>query len=75
MSPEERKEREQELVAIASVSASECEARQVLIQLDPIKGENPFHAVLKRSEDVIELTKGQSKHLASKSTIEIRYDI
>lgn len=55
---------EYKLKAIHSVSKENCDEKEVYIESAPIEGENRYHALLKRSEDVIILTPSQRKYLA-----------
>ena len=66
MSEDEMKEKEQALKAIVSVTKSDCDEKDVLLELDPILGENEYHAILRKDVDTIVLTKGQRRHLAQK---------
>lgn len=65
---------EYKLVAIADVKEEICQEKNILIEHVPIKDENPYHALLKRSKEKNELTSSQRKHLAKESRIVKTYD-
>lgn len=57
---------------IVSVSREICNERQILVKPDPIK-DNPYHALLQRNEEIIELSPSQAKALARAVRIEKSY--
>lgn len=52
------------LRAIISLRDIDCISANVYVLPDPIEGENPFHALIQKSETEIVLGKSQAKQLA-----------
>ena len=63
------KQKGEELRAIVSLTDEDCDAVGAYLLSDPIEEENPYHALLQKSETEIQLTKGQAKSLAKKAYI------
>jgi hypothetical protein len=62
------------LKAIVSLDMKLCKEKEVCVIPDEQPG-NPYHALIQRSEDVIELTKPQARALARGAKIEKLYEI
>ncbi len=63
------------LIAIASVSKTVCDEKDVVIKMEPDEAVNPYHAILRKSETEIPLTPGQRKYLAKNTKIIKSYDL
>lgn len=70
---EEDPEGPYKLVAIAAVSKNVCDEKEVLIELEPVEN-NPYHAILKKSAEKIDLTSSQKKYLADRTRVIKSYD-
>ncbi|BBU35490.1 MULTISPECIES: hypothetical protein [unclassified Veillonella] len=54
---------------ILSITVNNCEDLSIVYQIDPIE-DNPYHSLILRSIDKIELTSSQAKHLAKVAKLE-----
>lgn len=70
---EQKTNDEYRLIAIISIKKNDCVKKEVCIQLDPVEN-NPYHAILKKSQEKIQLTSGQRKYLANVSKVVKSYD-
>lgn len=73
LTEEEIRERGEELRAIVRLTDNQCDDANVCVIADPIEGENENHALLQKSEEEIQLTKGQARMLARQATIVKNY--
>ena len=62
------------LMAIVSVTRQVCEDKQVMIELSPVEKINPYHAILRRDADKVELSSSQRRYLKNKMKIVKSYD-
>lgn len=62
------------LLGIISVTKKQCDEKSVLVEIDPIKEINPYHAILKRSAEKIELTSSQRRYLTNNARVIKSYD-
>lgn len=62
------------LIAITSVTKESCDEKNVFVELEPIEGENPYHAIIKRTPEIIELTGSQRKYLAKHARVVKSYN-
>lgn len=69
LAEEEIKQRGEGLRAIISLTDENCDEVGVCVLADPIEGENPYHALLQKSETEVLLTKGQARALAKAAKI------
>ncbi len=69
LTQEEIERNEGELCAIISLRKEQCESANVCVIMDPIEGENIYHALIQRSETEITLTRGQAKMLAREALV------
>lgn len=74
LSNEEIVERGENLIAILSLSKTQCEQANVYVKSDPIEGENENHALIQKTKDEIKLTKTQARQLAKMATIVKKYN-
>ena len=62
------------LIAIAELDKECCKEKNVYIEPAAIKGENPYHVLLKRSKDEVVLTSSQCKYLSKNTKVVKSYD-
>lgn len=67
-------ENEMQLKAIISVTKETCDNHAVQIIDSPLE-ENKHHALLQKSETIVELTKGQAKALAKSAEVLKEYNV
>lgn len=67
-------EDEKQLKAIISVEKEVCDNLEVQIIDSPLV-ENKYHALLQKSETIVELTKGQAKALAKSAEVLKEYNV
>ncbi|ANU45194.1 hypothetical protein ADH76_29750 [Enterocloster clostridioformis] len=66
MSQDEMIRTKRALKAIIAVEREECESKSIVIQPEPIREENEYHAILRRDDGTLQLTHGQCKYLSNK---------